>query len=212
MFKQFLSENHWPGSVSWLLCTLAIIWSSGCKQEQLEQLAKQVQEQTLDKIAAPMKVLSTGSFKLQVTSPIETRAASARLIIIGDGRPNVLQLRSYQDMAAEDYPMVLVQAPTSATDVSQLSGQTLSATVYITMSKHEPIWSCMDQSVASLTISSIQDNVIKGDIRCEKLISTEEVSSPLSGSIEAVFPSAKVAASSGTIQTIVTASADWSVR
>jgi len=211
MLRQLLLTKRWHGSVSFLLVSLALVFISGCKQEQLEQLAKQVQEQTIDKIAAPMKVLSTGSFKLQVTSPLETRSANARLIVIGDGRPNVLQLRSYQDMAVADYPMVLVQATTSATDVSQLSGQTMSATVYISMSKHEPIWSCMDQSVASLTISSIQDNLIKGDIRCEKLVSTQEISSPLSGSIEAVFPSAKVA-SAGMITPVVTASADRSVR
>jgi len=184
----------WLGSRVSVLCVLLMVTLFGCKQEQLEQLAKQVKEQTIDRVPAPMKVVRTGAFKLKIVDPIETNEANSRLIVIGDGRPNVLQLRSYQNMSTDKYPMILVQANTSASNLSQLSGQTLNATVYITASKYEPIWSCLDQSTASLTIASVQDEVIKADIRCDKLISTSEVSSPMSGSIEAVAVPEQVAA------------------
>jgi len=170
-----------------------ILLGSGCKREQLEQLAKQVQEQTIDKLPTPMKIVSTGAFKLQVDKPIETHKGNVRLIVTGDGRPNVLQLRSYQNLADDDFPSVLVQANTTATDISQLAGQTLNATVYVSASKFEPIWSCLDQSVASLTIGGLQENLLKGDLRCNKLISSQGASSPLSGSWEAVLTSTSAA-------------------
>jgi hypothetical protein len=192
-----ISSDAWPKFVPPLLlvCVFAV---SGCKQEQLEQFAKQVQEQTIDKLPelpTPMKIVSVGAFKLQVDKAIETSKANARIIIVGDGRPNVLQLRSYQDIAAEEFPSVLVQVNTTATDISQLVGQTLNATVYLSASRYEPIWSCQDQSIASLTIQSVQENVLKGDLRCDKLISSQNASSPLSGTVEAVFSSTSVATS-----------------
>jgi hypothetical protein len=172
---------------------------SGCKQEQLEQFAKQVQEQTIDKLPSsmdlptPMKIISAGAFKLQVDKPIETTKANVRLIVIGDGRPNVLQLRSYQDLAADEFPAVLVQANTTATEISQLVGQTINATIYLSASKYEPIWSCLDQSMASLTVTSFQENTLKAELRCDKLISSQESTSPMSGSVEAVLQSPSVA-------------------
>ncbi len=192
-----ISSDQWSKTLRPLAIVL-IFTVSGCKQEQLEQFAKQVQEQTIDKLPelpTPMKIVSVGAFKLQVDKAIETSKANARLIIVGDGRPNVLQLRSYQDIAADDFPSVLVQVNTTVTDISQLVGQTLNATVYLSASRYEPIWSCLDQSVASITIQSVQENILKGDLRCDKLISSQNVSSPLSGTVEAVFSSPSVATS-----------------
>ena len=198
MLQRSSSANRWTSFFGYsffglFVSMFFVLLGSGCKQEQLEQFAKQVQEQTIDKLPTPMKIVSTGGFKLQVDKAIETSKGNVRLIVIGDGRPNVLQLRSYQNLADDDFPSVLVQANTTATDIAQLVGQTLNATVYVSASKYEPIWSCLDQSVASLMISGLQENLLKGDLRCDKLISSQGVSSPLSGSWEAVLPSSSAA-------------------
>jgi hypothetical protein len=177
---------------SFVLWMLSLLIGSGCKQEQLDQIVKQVQEQTIDQLPPPMKVVSTGAFKLQVDKPIESNKANVRLIVIGDGRPNVLQIRSYQDIAADEFPSILAQANTTATDVSLLVGKTLDATVYISASKFEPIWSCLDQSTAKLTINSFQENVLQGELRCDKLISSQDIASPLSGTWEAILQSQSV--------------------
>jgi hypothetical protein len=170
---------HWRFAPAlWLAGYLALVFFfAGCQSEQLDSLTKSVREATIDQIAPP-KAAATGSIKLTVTSPMKTDTANVRLIVVGDGRPNVVQIRSYTDLNAEAYPSILIQATTTASDLNALAGQTLSATVYAAETKYLPIWSCMDRTTANLVISSVDKELLKATIQCGEVFSTDNRTSP----------------------------------
>jgi len=82
----------------------------------------------------------TGSIQLEISPPVDISQAEVRVIVIGDGRPNVVQIASYDTTQDEhEYPAVLWQGPTTATDAASLAGQTVQCDMYYQQSETSKI-------------------------------------------------------------------------
>ena len=137
---------------------------------QAAESAKQSLQQVTDKAKEQLQL--AGKISLTCGQPVETSACYARLIPLGGGRPNVLQLQSYQRADQESFPAVYLHAQTTATALEQLVGQTIPATAYVQSSNDGVIWYCDDQTTIDLKINSYQDGMLVGEISAGKLINT----------------------------------------
>lgn len=129
-----------------------------------------------------------GVFELTAGGNHKTDACYAQLIVLGQERPSVLQLRSSKDAERESFPSVFVRAEVSAADFAALVGQSLEAQLFIKPSGDAPTLFTQDAPV-QMTITSIQDGVLEGRISGGSLTGAAGGSPlPATGSFRAVTP------------------------
>ncbi|SMP55952.1 hypothetical protein SAMN06265222_10561 [Neorhodopirellula lusitana] len=137
------------GSSIALLIAIAI---SGCSKESLKDAYDSAKSQTQDLAsstqelassakesvstavkAVEAKLPSKGSMVLQSDFSIpDPQRASVELIVIGDGRPNVVQICSYDPTSDQlIYPAVLLHGPTDLTSIGELSGTSVACDLYM---------------------------------------------------------------------------------
>lgn len=118
--------------------------------DKVKEQAKNLTE-TAAKVIPP-----TGRAEIKVSPPVESKAAYARLYVIGDGRPGVVQFTSYDpDKGPNTYPALLIRANTTATSLESLGGQTLNAQVFFQPQNGAAILSTGESGVVPITIAPI---------------------------------------------------------
>lgn len=168
------------------LYSIFLVIQVGCKPEQLEQLTETVRQATVDQVVQP-SAPAAGSFDLKLDLPLQTSEGFAKWLPIGDGRPNVLRIRSYEDSSKETFPSVLIQAQTTVADVKGLVGTTLKATIYAATSAYSPIWYLEENKQADLLIKAVDDKSITCEIVSAPLVSTEGKTTNATGTVRAIF-------------------------
>lgn len=121
---------------------LLLLGVSACSKEEMNQALEQAKAKTKSVTQQATEVVEaqlpeTGEVTLEMASPIEpTRRASVELISFPDGRPSLVQIITYDLEGPTDtnYPKVLIQGPTDATDLPSLSGQSIECDLYVTLS------------------------------------------------------------------------------
>ena len=112
--------------LAWQLPPLLIltVLSAGCSNEQVKQLTDQVSkqaEQVTKKAGEVVQQIApqvqdalasrpTGEATFQVDSSVSIQNAFGRLLVLKPDRNNVLQVRSYEVEADENFPSFLFQA------------------------------------------------------------------------------------------------------
>ena len=143
--------QHAPSRL-WLIALVALWIPTGCSKEErkkmattFQQQAQKVAEKTQQYTQAAVeaveeKLPASGSITLRMDPPVELNRASARIIRLGEGRGNVVQLSNYElEDGPETYPSLLIQGTTEVETVSSLAGQTVICDFYLRTSTNEPI-------------------------------------------------------------------------
>ena len=114
-----------------LLLLGIVIAPTGCSKEELKQKFEEVKAKTKSMTesavqAVEEKLPETGHIALEMNPPVEFKKADLELISIGDGRPNVVQIVTYDPRAtARGFPSLMLQGTTTATSASALAGETV---------------------------------------------------------------------------------------
>lgn len=128
-----------------------------------------------------------GSLELQAGEPVAAGGCYISLIAVGGGRPAVLRLASYKDASNENYPSVFLQAQTDAADLASLSGQTVSAQLFVQRVKDGPVLHCATGQSVQVKFSAVAADKIEGEISGGALVNTADGTSvPVSGKFTAL--------------------------
>jgi hypothetical protein len=192
-----MNRNVRPGALVWLVMGTVIASSGfGCGKEELAKITDQVKEATVEKINIPVpqiKIQPIGEMQLATSTPVSLTNISLSVLVIGDGRPNVLQIQ-LSNPNPETVPAVFVRAMTTATSAAQLVGQTVPVKMFVQPAATGNIWSSPDDRPVSITFDRVEETEVVGRINAGVLVGTDGTETPVSGSFRAVItqPGAEV--------------------
>ncbi|TWU58283.1 hypothetical protein [Rubripirellula reticaptiva] len=165
-----------------LVVLLATACSSGCSKAEMKQALEEAKVKTQDLAASTQKAVekhlpSSGEITLRTTPATKTTGrATLEVIAIGNGRPNVVQVTSYDPAnSSKDYPAILLHGTTDASSVSALAGKTVSCDVYLHASRTSAVAMTGPGQSAQLTFTSINsdDQTIKATIGAVQLVTSD---------------------------------------
>lgn len=183
-----LFEGPPKALVKWAVCMGLVVNATvflGCNSEQLNKMVEDVKSSTEAVKQEVQKVVPVGSIKLSIGSPIETSAASCRFMVMGDGRENVLQIRSGASNS-DSYPSVLFQGLTTVASLNALAGEKVSGQLFVQTNGENGLWQNEPDGKCSIRILSIQETELIGDLEPTTMVSAEGKSVVASGSFRAV--------------------------
>jgi hypothetical protein len=133
------------------------------------------------------KVVSVGSIDLILNREVKLAPCSVYLLIVGDGRPNVLQIKSYTSFANAKTPSLLFQGTTSASTFEGLNGQNIAGEVYVAMDANNDIWQSTTIGSSIISVSSVTESELIGNWLPSPVMSPEGKTSIVNGSFQAVM-------------------------
>jgi len=110
--------------------------------QALEQAKSKTQSMTQSAVEAVEEQLpETGSANLKMTpSPVTISTLDIEVISIGDGRPNVVQIVTYDPSASSrSYPALLLHGTTETSNASGLAGEKVLCDLYYQATESSPI-------------------------------------------------------------------------
>lgn len=129
-----------------LLVLALLMIPIGCSKEELTEALNDAKTKTQSLTDSAVEAVEerlpeSGSIALEMNPTAEpTKKAHIELISIGDGRPNVIQLASYEPkLSTKTFPAVLLHGPTTTGTASSLSGETVQCDMYYQASPNAPI-------------------------------------------------------------------------
>lgn len=168
-----------------IYCLLIFALSAGCK-EQVAQIQAQVEQATKTVQQVAPASISPGEIQLNCGESITTKAGHIRIIVLGQGRPNIIQLRSYTDPKTEIFPSVLFQAPTDVTQVSDLVGKTISGTLFAQGSEQGTVYQTPLGKAAEVQFSKVEGKELVGTFSGGSMIDASGKTNPVSGTFRVV--------------------------
>jgi hypothetical protein len=163
------------------LAVCAVLAQAGCskdeikaKLEEAQTKLEQVAESTVQ--AVEDKLPEKGSIKLDMTPPAVTSQADVELISIGDGRPNVVRIVSYDpSQSTRAYPAILLQGTTTIDSATALANQTIQCDLYVQASASGGI--AMTPAGGSVTVSfgslRVEDNALPATLSPARLLGSD---------------------------------------
>ncbi len=186
-------------SVVWIVST--ILLASGCQKEQLEKLTEQVKQATVEKLeAAVPPAPAKGQFRLTLDGNIQCDQGEISLIRFNDGRPQLLQVRSYTK-GTEAYPAILFQGKTSATDPKQWIGQSVTGQLFIQTANTAPVWMSPDNQPVTLTITGMEGSEWIANITGPQMITADQKTSSVNGTCRLIITDSSSNAATSTSPT-----------
>ena len=142
---------------------LVLILAAGCSKEEMNQALETAKSKTKSITDSAVEAVEetlpeTGEVTLNLKpDPIAIANAEIDLIAIGDGRPNVIQIATYDpDASSLSYPALLLHGVTDMSTTSSLSGQKILCDVYYQENETSPI--AMTKPGEALTVTFQQYN------------------------------------------------------
>ncbi len=178
-----------PDVLVWSTMATITIAGLGCGKEELAKITAQVQEATVEKLPVEVpkiKIAPVGEMQLTASVPVSVSNLSVSVLVVGDGRPNVMQIQ-LSGTNPQAVPAVFVRGETTATSAAQLVGQTMPVKMFVQPDATGVVWSSPDDRPVSITFDKLEDTEMVGRIQSSVLISTDGVESPVSGSFRAVI-------------------------
>jgi hypothetical protein len=185
----------------WLVhtaCVLVLTCQIGCEKAQemfgsaKEAATTGVQQATQAVENATETVRQTagvaGTMQLTLDGPVQTSGCYATLHAFSDGRPNVLQITSYNNPSAEAFPSVILRATTKSKSLEELAGETISAQCFVQTSADGPIWQATDKPLKleiSLSDGSVVEAAVSGTLTNVQTGDTKEISGTVTGNVVA---------------------------
>ncbi len=188
---------HRSGSIAprsirhcWIVFAIAFC-SIGCSKKQLSDLADTVSEKGGDLIRESKQATDslvndpepqpgpTGHFSVQLASPLEFDQATIRLFVIGDGRPQSLQIATYDTESDQlSSPSLFLVGSTSIETIPLHENQTIACDLFIAPPLNRPLLRTPIGSTVDVTFDSIDFSVgtITGIISSCTLLSSDGTS------------------------------------
>jgi hypothetical protein len=170
-----------------LLLFVILLVPAGCSKEEIKEKLKQAQEK-VEAVAESTvqavedKLPETGSITLEMSKPVEElKRADFELIVIGDGRPNVVQILTYDPASStRSYPCLLLHGTTRATSAAGLSSETVACDMYFQASPSAPIVMTKPGGSVPVTFGSlsVEENTFSASLGAAELVSADN--SPIS--------------------------------
>jgi len=170
-----------PLAVVALLVSLAVL--AGCSKEEMKQAlddatakTKSLTESAVE--AVEERLPETGSLQLDMEAtggPI--KGVDLELISIGDGRPNVIQILTYDPQSnSRTDPTVMLHGTTDAGTASSLAGKTVQCDMYFRASSTAPIAMTKPGQSVDVTFESMlpEDNAVKATLGSASLIGSDD--------------------------------------
>jgi hypothetical protein len=197
-----MNANLLPGNRLVLLVVLFLFLAPlGCSKEELkkayddaktktEDLTAQATAKanaTLEEATAKLEEVlpATGSITARGSLPIEkTGKANIEVIVIGDGRPNVVQVLSYEDdQESMSYPAVLLHGTTDANSAKSLAGSSVNCDLYMQATASGPIVMTAPGGHVAVTFNQFnsEDGTISASIAAGEVISSDETTAQFLG-------------------------------
>lgn len=130
-----------------------------------------------------------GSAEVDLDGTSTTPACYAHFLPQGGGRPSVLQLRSYREMASIAYPALFLQAQVAAGGASELVGQTVSAKFFFQSDEKAPVWFSPPGTHVELRIVAADAGSVAAEFSGGSVQNSESGAvRPVKGSVSAVVP------------------------
>ena len=143
--------------------TVVLFLAPGCSKEEMNQALEtaksKAESMTNSAVEAAEETLpEAGEVTLNFKpDPIAISNAALDLISIGDGRPNVVQISTYNPNASSrSYPALLLHGITNISTASSLAGEKVQCDVYFQRSENSPI--AMTQPGEAMTVAFQQYN------------------------------------------------------
>lgn len=129
-----------------LSCTLIFFLAPGCSKEELNEALETAKSKTKSLASSTVEAVEktvpeSGEVTLNFKrSPIAIASTELDLIRMRDGRPNVVQITTYDpDTSARSYPVLLLHGITNMSTAASLAGETIQCDVYYQESETSPI-------------------------------------------------------------------------
>ena len=143
--------------------TVVLFLAPGCSKEEMNQALEtaksKAESMTNSAVEAAEETLpEAGEVTLNFKpDSIAISNAALDLISIGDGRPNVVQISTYNPNASSrSYPALLLHGTTNMSTASSLAGEKVQCDVYYQESENSPI--AMTQPGEAMTVAFQQYN------------------------------------------------------
>ncbi len=174
-------------AVTLLLCGLG---AAGCSREKLEQLAadataatKQAVSSVAPKVERMVSNAPDGQASFECNASVQCDATFGDLLILGEGRPNVLRIRSYESEAEESFPAFLFQGTVPVENWSQLLGQTVAGQLYVQATKDSLPCSTAAGNQVELQIGQIEGGELVAEIVAGQLVDAAGALYPVKGKL-----------------------------
>jgi hypothetical protein len=156
--------------------------SPGCSKEEMKQKFEEAKAKTKSITESAVQAVEerlpeTGHIALEMTPPVEFKKADLELISIGDGRPNVVRIVTYDPSAAtRSYPSLMLQGTTTATSPSALAGETVACDMYYQSSHSAPIAMTTRDDSISVKFGSlnVEDNALPATLGMAGLVGSDD--------------------------------------
>lgn len=176
--------SHWSRlTIPLLVACITVAFISGCSKEKLKEALEEAKTQTKSLTESTVQAIEdklpeSGSLSLEITpaSPAINQMDLA-LIEIGDGRPNVVQIVSYDvRRPARNFPSVMLHGTTAASTASSLVGTTIACDVYYQASPDAPIAMTKPGGSVSVTFDAFDqdEKVINAKLGAVDLLSSDD--------------------------------------
>jgi hypothetical protein len=176
-----------------LFSALAVCAPGGCDSLELpdavnETVGKAKQAAIESVKSIKQQITATGTIELEIDEAVKTEACYAYYRSLPEGRPSILQIKSYQDEGAEFYPSVFVHAEVSVSSPEQLNGQTFQAMLFVQTEEEGPLWCSSRDSPVELKIISVTGDAFIAEITRGKVVNTQtQAESEVSGKLTGTF-------------------------
>lgn len=168
---------------AWTLLLLGVVVvPAGCSKDEIKAKLEQAQtklesvaESTMQKVEEQLP--ESGNVKLEMTPAAEVGQADLELISIGDGRPNVVQILTYDaSSTTRTFPSVMLHGTTTATSASALAGETVNCDMYLQTSPTAPIAMTKPGGSIAVTFGSlnVDDNALSATLGVAELIGSDD--------------------------------------
>ena len=151
-------------------------------------MVEQVQSKTTAAVKETVaKIAPTGSVQIALDDGIDIPSCSVRLLSMGAGRANVVQIRSYRDESSDQPQSFLFQGTTAANSVKELVGATVTGQLFAQSNRELGLWQSDSESPASIKFLSIKETELFGEINQSQMLRVDGKNAFPSGAIKAVI-------------------------
>ncbi len=199
--SNWLAQVCSPQAIGLVLACMVLGLSAGCSKEKIQAAIEEAKTQTKSFTESTVEAIEEklperGSLTLETSPPTPpTKQLDVELITIGDGRPNVVQIVSYDlRQPGRSFPAIMLQGATAAGTAASLVGQTIECDVYYQASAETPIAITRPGNSLAVTFDTLNDeqtvlNATLGSV--DLLRSDEQTVSIQGGRVVAVIRSEK---------------------
>lgn len=162
-----------------------IAGNGGCSKKELNDLVDKAKQLPSVAEEAVVEVLpESGHVSLTTSPPVEIKKASIEVISVGDGRPSVVQVTTYDPAAGVvGGAKLILHGTTSATSVNQLASQSVKCSLFLRTESAGVISRTPEGNPVEVSFRTVnsEEGTISGTIAAATLIGSDDSKVSISG-------------------------------